>query len=83
MSYVYASSHAPTLSPPPPRTTATNPPTHHPVTVNPAAPASAMQENGGMEDGMATGMVSPNGRGIAMTGTAHSPLNFADDGMDF
>ena len=42
-----------------------------------------MQENGGMENGMVTGMVSPNGRSIAMTGTAHSPLNFADDGMDF
>eukprot|EP00618_Florenciella_parvula_P019420 CAMPEP_0119493326 /NCGR_PEP_ID=MMETSP1344-20130328/17607_1 /TAXON_ID=236787 /ORGANISM="Florenciella parvula, Strain CCMP2471" /LENGTH=208 /DNA_ID=CAMNT_0007528741 /DNA_START=58 /DNA_END=684 /DNA_ORIENTATION=- len=55
-----------------------------PATPNTVASAMrAMQENGGMENGMATGMVSPNGRSIAMTGTAHSPLNFADDGMDF
>ena len=40
-----------------------------------ASAMRAMQANGGM-------VSSPSGRGIA-TGTAHSPLNFADDGMDF
>ena len=42
-----------------------------------ASAMQAMQTNGGV-------VSSPAGRGgIAMSGTAHSPLNFAEDGMDF